>query len=96
VSNGRTVSINYTPRMKPFEAYDKLPPKIKRALQSALISYDAYGVYRYWQKIGNQDAVVRWIASGDTAELKRPWWRGMPCPTHTLRLKPLKDRSYRP
>lgn len=90
MSNSRTRRINYTPRMTDMEAFDKLPPKLKHALETALISWGAYSVYRQWQKTGDVDAIVRSIREADAKEAKRPWDRGVPSPTHALGLKPLK------
>lgn len=101
MGNSRTRSVNYTPRMTGMEAFDKLPSAIKHALETATIEWDAYGVYRYWQKCGNVQETIRWIRYGDAEQAKRAWFPskgfkgkpgykpGMPNPCVSLGIKPL-------
>lgn len=98
--NSRTTSVNYTPRLGQWEAFDLCPPEVREALTLAVISFDAGAAYRYSKKHGPA-ATVRWIEQGNLAEAKRPWipprgvkgtkgYRpGLPNPCVTLRLRPL-------
>lgn len=96
--SGRT--INYTPRYTQWEAFDLLHPRVRDALQRAVIEYDTVAVLNYSRKHG-ADAAIRWIAQGNASEAKRDWIRArgvkgrkgyvpaMPNPCVTLKLKPL-------
>ena len=66
MANSRRKAISYTPRMTSYEAYDKLGPKIRRALQEAVTEWNAYWCYRQFQKYG-ADRVVAAIRAGDAA-----------------------------
>jgi len=90
MANYQTRSVNYTPRMTDLEAHDKLPPALKHVLETSPAAWSAYAVYRRWQKVGDVKAVIRWIEGGNVAEAKRPWFRGMPNPCVTLKIKPLR------
>lgn len=93
--NSRVRSVNYTPRMTDLDAFDMCHHTVKHALETALISWDAYAALRYQRKHGAA-ATVNWINCGDAVELQRPWGRGFPCPTHALGLKPLKPTYAEP
>lgn len=66
MSNSPRRTINYTPRMSQFEAYDLLPPKVQHALQEAVTAFDAYAVYRFEKKHGIRKTLV-WLAEGNAA-----------------------------
>jgi hypothetical protein len=53
-------------------AYDKLGPKVRRALQEAVISWDADWCLREVRKHG-ADHVIRKIRDGDKIEAARGW-----------------------
>lgn len=83
MSNYRTRSISYKPRMSDDEAYEKLGPKVRRALQEAIQPWSAYWAYREFQKHG-ADHVVDAIRRGDEQfcrrgfEPKKGFRKGMP------------------
>jgi hypothetical protein len=62
--NSPTRTINYKPRMTQWDAYDKLPPQVQHALQTAVISFDSYSVYRHVQKHGIRKTLA-WVAAGN-------------------------------
>jgi hypothetical protein len=95
MGNSRGRTINYTPRMTQWEAYDQLPAEVKKALQDALTEWDAYAVLRYARRNSAKSAVA-WIRQGDAAFLKKGWEprRGfrpkMPSPCEEMEVSPLR------
>lgn len=64
MANYRSQTINYKPRMSEFEAFDKLGPRVRKALQEAVTSWDAYWCLRMSLKHGG-DYVIAALERGD-------------------------------
>lgn len=93
--NSRTRTVNYTPRMTDMEAFDLLHPELKHALETSPFEWDAYATYRYAKKHTRKETIA-WIEGGNAAEMKRQWGRGVPNPTASLGLAPLRPSYCRP
>jgi len=52
MANSRRVKIRYTPRMSEYEAYEKLPPTLKRALQEAVSEWSSYWALTSFEQNG--------------------------------------------
>jgi len=52
MANSRRVKIRYTPRMSEYEAYEKLPPTLKRALQEAVSEWSSYWALTAFEEHG--------------------------------------------
>lgn len=70
MANSPRRTIRYTPKMTSFEAYDLLPPQVQHALQTCVISFDAYSIYRIVQKHGIRKALQS-LADGNEHYAKR-------------------------
>lgn len=88
-------SINYTPRMTDEEAYDLLPPTLRKVLQESVTSWSSYGTYRYFQKRGLK-ATVDWLRAGDETFMRKGFIPGrgkrkaVPSTFVACRVKPLR------
>ena len=88
--NGRTKSVNYTPRYTQMEAYDLLPRGIRLAMQEGAQAWDSGSVLRYYRKLKKkigeypaEDEVIAWIWEAHHREVgNRKAW-GKECP-HVL------------
>lgn len=69
--NSRTGSGRAT-KMSQWDAYDMLPPEVKKAVQEAMIVYCCVNIYKYNKKHSNA-ATIAYIKSGDRSEIKRGW-----------------------
>lgn len=100
MANSRTRSVNYTPRMQQWEAFDLCSLELREALNAAVIAFDTYELLRYERKHGTA-AAIEWVALGNRNEAKRFWIKprgvpgskgfvpGVPNPCVTLGLRPL-------
>ena len=52
MANSRRVKIRYTPRMSEYEAYEKLPPTLQRALQEAVSEWSSYWALTSFEQNG--------------------------------------------
>lgn len=76
-NNNFSSSVSHAPLQKQMEAYDKLPPTIRRALQDAAFNYAAYPVRRYYEN-GGKPAVywAKKIAQWDRDVIEKDRRRG--------------------
>ena len=70
MANSPRRTISYKPKMTSFEAYDLLPPQVQHAMQTCVISFDAYSIYRIVQKHGIRKALES-LAHGNDYYAKR-------------------------
>lgn len=74
MSNSPTGTANYTPRMTDLEAYEKLPPVLRKELQEAAVSLSAYYVLRSMERASVSE-IIRGIRSVNADYAKKPLWR---------------------
>lgn len=65
MANSARRSINYTPRMTTYEAYEKLPPTLKRCLQEAVTEWCPYWTLREFEKHGLAKTIDRLHAADE-------------------------------
>lgn len=88
-------SISYTPRMTEEDAYEKLPPTLRKALQESVQPWSSYGAYRYFQKHGLKKTVA-WLRTGDETFMRKGFIPGrgkrkaVPSTFVACRVKPLR------
>ncbi len=89
MSNSRTRSLSYTPRMTQMEAFDQLDLRVREFLRETLTEWDCPAILRF-QKKNTVWQTIEWLKEAEAKEARRPWWRGMPNPTLSLGLAPIK------
>lgn len=95
MANSARRSVNYTPRMTDEEAYEKLPPTLRKVLQESVTEWSAYGTLRYFNKHSLQKTIA-WLRAGDDAFMRKGFIRGRgktkPVPSTYIacRVKPLR------
>jgi hypothetical protein len=72
MSNSRTRSINYTPRLTQLEAYDLLPVELKRINQIGAQQWDTAFVYRKYKSALNK-GVDECVVVKDLVKLLMHW-----------------------
>lgn len=67
-SVGRLLS--YTPRLTDAEAYERLPPTLRKALQEGVNDWCAYSTLRFFEKHGLKKTLA-WICHGDATYMRK-------------------------
>lgn len=70
-NSGRT-TLDYKPRLTDEEAYEKLPPTLRKLLQESVNDWSSYGALRFFNKHGLKET-IKWIQQGDEAFMKKGW-----------------------
>lgn len=70
MSNSPTRRVNYKPRVSAWDAFDQLGPQVRKALQEAVVSWDAYWCLRMVRKHG-AEFVIKAIRAGDDKHCRK-------------------------
>lgn len=79
----------YKPKFKEMEAYDLLPPQVRKALQEGVNCWSSSGSLKHYKKYG-WSSTVQWIQDGDDWFMSQRNWDHQIGPTKQLNLRPLR------
>lgn len=72
MANSQRRTISYKPRFTDEEAYERLPPTLKRALQNAVTEWSAAWTLRSFNKRGLQKTLDA-LKAGDETFMRKGW-----------------------
>lgn len=98
MANSARQTINYKPRYSDSEAYDLLPPTLKRAMQSSVTDWSASWALRHFNKRGLKDTIAA-LDRADRQFMLKGWIpargkrKALPSSFVACRVQPLRSNS---
>lgn len=80
MANYRTRSVNYTPRMTPWQALEAMPEALRNRVNAGWFLWDPYSILRQylkWAQVQGKEralnSTIQWLNAADEREAEKPW-----------------------